>query len=182
MKQFFLLIFIFVAGTRVGAAKESGETVVVVYNSRVKESKDVALHYAQQRKVPEEQVVGFDLPTSETMTRSEYRIQLEKPLLKFLEKKKLFSFRANLEHTGSEENRPKWKLAPTKIRYAVLCYGVPSRIAADKEIVEPEADKLKSELRRNEAAVDTELALLPLNNPKRVLTGPTINPLIATTG
>lgn len=167
------------AGTGLSQVKEAGTAVVVVYNSRMPESKEVARHYAERRKVPASQVIGFDLPTSETMTRAEYRNDLEKPLLKFLEKKDLFSFRADLESSG--EDGLKWKLKDTKIRYAVLCYGVPSRILRDDKLSEPDAEKLKIEVRRNEAAVDSELALLPINNPKRMLAGPVGNHLYGAT-
>lgn len=158
---------------------ETGENVVVVYNSHMPESKAVALHYAERRHVPSKQVVGFDLPKGETMTRSEYRNDLEKPLLKFLESKKLFSFRADLG--AAKKDSVQWKLAESKIRYAVLCYGVPSRILRDNGLTEPEAENMKVELRRNEAAVDSELALIPLNNSKRVLAGPVANAFYGTT-
>lgn len=177
------LIFLSVLATGIGFAqvKETGDAVVVIYNSSVPDSKKVALHYAERRKVPQNQIIGFDLPTGETMTRAEFRTQLEKPLLKFLEGKKLFEFRANLNDKKKEDNGSLWRLTESKIRYAVLCYGVPTRISADQSLSEPDAEKLKVELRRNEAAVDSELALLPLNNPKRMLAGPTVNPAIAAT-
>ena len=50
----------------------------------------------------------------------------------------------------------------SKIRYAVLCYGVPLRILKDPTIKEEVEEQLRPELRRNEAAVDSELACLPL--------------------
>jgi uncharacterized protein (TIGR03790 family) len=178
MKTILLWLAIFVTGIFSAFAKETGDAVVVVYNSRMAESKDVALHYAERRSVPKNHIIGFDLPTSETITRSEYRTLLEKPLLKFLESAKLFSFKADLE---SKDAGIHWKLAPTKIRYAVLCYGVPSRILADGSLSEPGAEKFKKELRRNEAAVDSELALLPLNDPKRLLSGPAANPALGAT-
>ncbi|MEO6035980.1 MAG: TIGR03790 family protein, partial [Verrucomicrobiota bacterium] len=162
-------------------AVEPGSSAVVVYNSRLPESKEVALHYALRRQVPSNQVVGLDLPTSEAMTRSEFRNNLEKPLLKFLEDKAIFVYRASFLKETNKETAIKWQLSAAKIRYAVLCYGVPSRILRDNGLVEPDADKLKVELRRNEAAVDAELALIPLNDPKRLLAGPSVNPYYGTT-
>jgi len=176
MKKFLALCGILAAGTCVSHAKESGDSVVLVYNSRMTESKDVALYYAQRRNVPTNQIVGLELPTGETMTRAEYRTQLEKPLQKFLEGKKLFSFKADLEPKVAGH---KWKLGATKIRYAVLCYGVPSKILEDGSLSEPGSEKLKKELQRNDAAVDSELALLPLNDPKRMLAGAAMNPAAA---
>ena len=69
---------------------EPGGTVVVVYNKRVPESRGVAEHYALRRQVPAGQVIGLDLPVTETMTRTQYREQLQAPLYKLLVEKKLF--------------------------------------------------------------------------------------------
>src|SRR5207249_1584845 len=66
-----------------------GDEVVVVYNTRVPESKGVAEHYAEVRQVPPAQVLGFDLPGIETISRTDYRDRLEKPLAKALRDKKL---------------------------------------------------------------------------------------------
>ena len=48
-----------------------------------------------------------------------------------------------------------------KIRYAVLCYSVPLKILEDGSLKEPGEEKLQEALRRNEAAVDSELCLCP---------------------
>lgn len=162
-------------------AIESGESVVVVYNSQLPESKDVALHYAERRKVPANQVIGFKLPVGEAMSRAEYRNDLEKPLLKFLESKKLFVYGNDTSSTKEKNTALNPKLKKAKIRYALLCFGVPSKILRDNGLVEPEAEKLKAELRRNEAAVDSELALLPFKDARRTFAGPIGNPLYAIT-
>src|SRR6188768_123196 len=106
MKKLLLLFGIFAAGIGFSQTKETGDAVVVVYNSRMPESREVALHYATRRSVPTNQIIGFDLPTTETMTRSEYRSLLEKPLLKFLENKKFFSFKADL---SAKASGVRWK-------------------------------------------------------------------------
>ncbi|HAW02416.1 MAG TPA: hypothetical protein DCX10_11845, partial [Verrucomicrobiales bacterium] len=46
-----------------------GKSAVVVYNNSMPESKEVALHYAKLRKVPEDQVIGFPLDKKETISR-----------------------------------------------------------------------------------------------------------------
>ena len=57
----------------------------------------------------------------------------------------------------------------------MLCYGVPVRIDSDPGLKEKIPDELKPELRRNEAAVDSELALLPCIEQHLPLTGPWMN-------
>lgn len=149
-----------------------GDSVVVVYNSRMPESKDVAEHYAAVREVPTNQVLGFDLTEGETMSRGEYREKLEQPLLKFLEDNKLFVYGPVPPGTTNE-------IAPitAKVRYAVLCYGVPLRIAEDFMLSDPKAEKVRGELRHNGAAVDSELCTLPIKNSIWPLAGPRGNHL-----
>jgi uncharacterized protein (TIGR03790 family) len=163
-------------------AAGDGAQVAVVYNSRVPESKELAAYYAQRREVPTNQVFGFELPTTETMTRAEFRDQLQKPLLKALEKQKLFTFHAEIKPATREKTGDAiLKLTEARIRYLVLCYGVPVKILRDTTLAEDGAEKLREELRRNEAAVDSELALLPFSVQKFPLYGPVQNPVYGVT-
>lgn len=148
---------------------ESGGAVVVVYNKRVPESRGVAEHYAKVRQVPAAQVIGLDLPATETLTRAQFREQLQAPLYKLLVDKKLFVPNPVKPKATGPVPAP---LLEAKIRYAVLCYGVPLKISADPTLVEAGAEKLQAELRRNEAAVDNELALLPVFARKMPVSGP----------
>ena len=54
-------------------ARAGGDEVVVIYNSRMPESKAVAEYYARMRQVPEKQIYGFALTTNEEMSRAEFR-------------------------------------------------------------------------------------------------------------
>jgi len=158
---------------------EDGSSVVVVYNALMPRSRDVAEHYAAKRGVPASQVQGFDITVSEIMTRKEYREQLQEPLLNFLESKGLFVFDNPL--SSGTDAAPVRKLRQSPIRYLVLCYGVPLRIAEDPSLAEPKADQVPEHLRRNGAAVDAELSILPLSYQKVMLTGPLLNPFFGTT-
>ncbi len=68
----------------------------------------------------------------------------------------------------------------SKIRYAVLCRGVPLKIASDPDLREPVNTNLPPAYRRNEAAVDSELAWLPAIEMNLPLTGPMPNPFYST--
>ena len=48
-------------------AADSGASVVVVYNTQMAESKQVADYYAERRHVPASQVFGFKLPVTLTV-------------------------------------------------------------------------------------------------------------------
>lgn len=159
-----------------------GDEVVVVYNTRLAESREVALHYAARREIPTNQIFGFDLPVAETMSRAEFHDQLQKPLLKALEGQRLFVVSADIKPVGRREpGEVRQKLTSAAIRYAVLCYGVPVSIARDLTLVEPGLDKAPEQLRANEAAVDSELALLPAYWRELRLFGPLSNPLLGAT-
>jgi uncharacterized protein (TIGR03790 family) len=157
-------------------AADSGNDVVVVYNTRMPESKGVAEYYAQRRSVPKEQVFGFSMTTNEEISRIEYRDSLQRPLAKALED-------THLWHIGSvivpaTTNKPRhveWRVTQTKIRYLALCYGIPLRIAEAPNIREEGDENVRPELRRNVAAVDSELTLLPMSEMKLPLGGPLRN-------
>ena len=161
---------------------DSGESVVVIYNTRLAESKSIAEHYAARREVPARQIIGFALTTNEVISRAEFRDQLQMPLLKALEDRGLFTLKADTVPAVDEKQPPQIRrLVGAKIRYAVLCYGVPLKIARDSSTVEAGADKQLAGLRRNEAAVDSELALLPIVGHDYPLTGFRRNPLYGAT-
>jgi uncharacterized protein (TIGR03790 family) len=181
-KSLSLLAVLACAGAVSARAANPGDEVVVVYNSRVPESKGIAQHYAQQRQVPAGQIFGFDLPVTEDISRAEFRNSLQRPLAKALSDRKLWRIAASI--APATTNRPshvEWKVVSSSIRYAVLCYGVPLRIAADPDLKEEGMENLRPEMRRNEAAVDSELALLPLIEEKLPLSGPLRNPVYAAT-
>ncbi|MHB8520641.1 MAG: TIGR03790 family protein [Limisphaerales bacterium] len=174
------LLFWF-GGAMILHAAGRGDSAVIIYNRRLPESKEVAEYYVARRQVPTNQVFGFDLPTTETMTRSEFRDELQKPLLAALEKHRLFTFGPETPPASSLSGERARKLDGATIRYAVLCYGVPLIIAGDPTLKEDGMDKLRPEVRRNEAAVDSELALLPQSRQHYPLYGAVQNGLYGTT-
>jgi uncharacterized protein (TIGR03790 family) len=178
MKFFAILIFA-LAPLLVRAG---GDEVVVIYNSREPESKAVAEHYAQLRDVPKNQIFGFALTADEEMSRSEFRDSLQLPLAKKLEAGGLWKL-ADVAYaaTNGQPERTVRKVVASKIRYAVLCCGVPLKIAADPGVHETMAEKMRAELRRNDASVDSELAWLPMAKIEFPLTGPFPNWLYGAT-
>jgi len=162
-------------------AANPGDEVIVIYNTRVPESKQVADYYASKRSVPKNQVFGFALPTEDDISRTEYVDKLEKPLAEKIADQKLWTIRSEIVRNTNGSSRIVWKPAESKIRYAVLCYGVPYRIKPFEALKEKEAASIRTELRRNEACVDTELALLPLIEQHLPITGPAPNHLYGST-
>ena len=163
-------------------AANPGDEVIIVYNTRMPESKGVADYYAARRHVPTSQIFGFALSTNEDMSRIEFRDALQNPLAQKLKKQKLWQIGPTIVHTTTNQpGRVEWKVVESKIRYALLCYGVPLRIDSDPNLKEEGTEKLRPEMRRDEAAVDSELALLPLIEEKLPLAGPLHNPVYTST-
>ena len=164
-------------------AAGAGSEVIVVYNSRVPESKEVAEYYAQRRQVPKEQVFGLELPAGEAMTRKEFLGQLQQPLVKKLEEAGLlvFSPATNRAPDAKAGDVPFRRVVGARIRYAALCYGVPVKILKDAALAEEEVEKLQPEMQRNEAAVDSQLALLPASEQKLPWAGPLRSPFYGAT-
>lgn len=159
-----------------------GEEVVVIYNRALPESEALANYYARKRSVPAAQVLGFKLTTAETISRPDFRDDLQRPLAKKLESLKLWRVGSGeIAGTNGKPIRVERKVVESKIRYAVLCYGVPLRILKDPSHHEPQEETTRPELRRNEAAVDSELALLPSDYSGYPLTGPLTSPWFGTT-
>src|SRR5277367_2987290 len=158
MKKTFINFSVFILSLAPLLVRAGGDEVVVIYNSRVPESKITADYYAKVRQVPQTQIYGFDLTTNEEMSRVEFHDDLQMPLAKKLEEDGLWKLGMTFYHgTGNQPDRAVRKVVASKIRYAVLCYGVPLKIASSTNIYEITPKKWQPELQRNEAAVDSEL-------------------------
>jgi uncharacterized protein (TIGR03790 family) len=160
-------------------AQTTNAGVVVVYNRNDDESKSLADYYAERRNIPPAQVLGFDLPMEETISRANYLSRLETPLLNRLESMRLIAY-------GPATNRSVWgqtnrAIIRANIRYVVLCRGVPARILRDESLTETNAPSQPEFARRNEAAVDSQLALAPLAGHGFPWTGPLPSPFFALT-
>src|ERR1017187_9008441 len=79
-------------------AANPGDEGIIVYNTRVPESKGGADYYAQRRLVPANQIYGFPLSTNEDMSRAEFRDALQKPLAQALKKQKLWQIEPTIIH------------------------------------------------------------------------------------
>ena len=162
--------------------RAGGDEVVVVYNKHVPESKAVAEYYAKMRQVPARQIYGFDLTTNEQMSRDEFRDSLQMPLAQQTGSRQALAIW--LRHQCRDQ-RPagtvEHRVVASKIRYVVLCHGVPLKIAPAPVSHEPGKEIAHPELLRDEAAVDSELAWLPLVEMGVSLAGPLHNWVYGTT-
>ncbi|MGZ8901331.1 MAG: TIGR03790 family protein, partial [Limisphaerales bacterium] len=170
----FLVLLSILLARAAATMAETGDAVVVVYNSSVPASKQVAEHYAAKRAVPTEQILSFALPELETISRDDFEKKLQQPLWNELRARKLLTYgEGHTVHLSTQI----CNVVSAKIRYVVLCYGVPVKIAPDTTRKEPQFEKAQAELRRNEAAVESELIFLPMLDQKFPIAGPLMNAL-----
>lgn len=161
-----------------GRAEEQGRSVFVVYNRTLPESREVAEHYAKKRSVPASQLLGLDLSQAEAVTREQFEQSLQRPLWTELKRRGLLTT-AEPPPPGPAPDRSP--VVAAKIRFLALCYGVPVKITPDTLRKEEIAEQLPPALRRNEAAVDSELAVLPMLDLNLPLAGYINNPVFSTT-
>jgi uncharacterized protein (TIGR03790 family) len=177
----FWLSLLFGADRLAGALPaDNGQSVVVVYNSRLPESKEVAEYYAKKRQVPPRQVHGFNLPLEETISRQDYLSALQEPLYKIFETNHWFTF-GPMPDGAPVHLKNSRKVVDASVRYVVLCYGVPARILRDPKLAEAAESTFMPALRRNEASVDSQLAVLPALDQKPDWVGPLKNPIYGVT-
>jgi uncharacterized protein (TIGR03790 family) len=178
----FLRLAIFLLALAPAAVFAGGDEVIVIYNSRVPESKMVADHYAAMRGVPASQIFSFAVTTNEIITRADFTDFLQKPLADQLEAAGLWQFgEANIAANGAQPAHTENRVIKSKIRYAVLCWGMPLKIAPSSTADELAEKITRTEFRHNEASVDSELAWLPLIKMNVPLTGPLPNLFYGTT-
>ncbi|HMP84419.1 MAG TPA: TIGR03790 family protein, partial [Verrucomicrobiota bacterium] len=184
MKRFYILVVlpVLLAAVSTVRSQAGGDEVVVVYNSANPESKAVAEYYAKRRDVPRDRVWGFDMSKTEEISRPDFRSSIQQALLKKLESSGLWKFgRATVVDTNGQPVVMDDRLIKSDIRYVVLCYGVPLKIREDTTLAPPGMDPTKPDPRRNQAAVDSELSLLPWVYQRQPLSGPLRNPLYTAT-
>src|SRR6266478_5571227 len=182
MKRLLLTLAVLGCAKAISSPANPGDEVIVIYNTRFPESKQVAYYYAQRRGVPANQIFGFEMTEKEDMSRAEFRDTLQKGLVKKLEANKLWHIGSEIIHpTTNQPGRVEWKVLESKVRYAVLCYGVPLRVGDDPNYKPDEPDASRPEMRRTGAAVDSELALLPMMEQNYPLGGPFRNPVAGAT-
>lgn len=143
------------------------DRVVVVYNSQVDASGELARHYAKLREIPEANLVGLPLVEKEEITREYYEAKIRDPLIAAFDKNDWW--RRVTNEKGSQV------VVATKKNILVTIRGVPSRISATEAEKKGDKDSKKEQMfKSTNAAVDSELTLLGhegyqleggLNNP-----------------
>ncbi len=159
----------------VAAFAVGGDEVLVIYNTRVPASRSVAEHYAKKRSVPEENLVGFEMATGGSISRGEYVKSLQDPLREWMESHGFAKWTSEkVPGKGGSPAGTKYTLTSSKVRYLLLCYGVPWYIQQDSSLKES-TNGLPDAIQRNDACLDHEICLLPRLGHYQFI-GMTVNP------
>jgi uncharacterized protein (TIGR03790 family) len=138
------------------------ESVAVLYNSDMPDSKGLAEYYASQREIPVENLIGLPLSKKGKITRKEYQDTLENPLRKHFTDKGWWNLQTSSDGL---------KIATrNKIQVLVCMYGVPYAVNNDGDLALPDGKYPAALTKLNCASVDSELAVLsfhsyPINKP-----------------
>jgi uncharacterized protein (TIGR03790 family) len=140
-------------------AEDLAGHLLVVYNSKDPDSQGLAQYYASQRNIPAERVLAISCPVGEEITRAQFDDEIRSPIVSYLCQK---DWMVRQPQHVQVRNRVLDLLVATRndIWAIVLIRGVPLKIAPDPSDEDSMEDE--PELQTNEAAVDSELALLPV--------------------
>ena len=142
-----------------GPTDDLAQHLLVVYNTNDSDSGKLAQYYATRRQIPAERVLGISCPLTEEITRAQYDDTIRTPIVSYLTQK---DWMARAPRRVRVANRFMDLLVATRneIWAIVLMRGVPLKIAPDPS--DDDSLEYEPELQTNAAAVDNELALLPV--------------------
>ncbi len=148
------------------AAPISPERVVVLYNSAIAESKELAEYYAKAREIPQANLIGLKLPNKDEISRADYDTSLRDPLRQALITQGFWKMGKNAQGFSLPIR--------SKVSTLVCMRGVPFKIKRSP-VTQTSTQQLPAHFAKaTEASVDSELALSgvygiltvgPLNNP-----------------
>jgi uncharacterized protein (TIGR03790 family) len=151
-----LLVFLVLGMAAAFAEDRLASATLVLFNSNDPESAELARYYASKRSIPAAQVIGFDLPAGEEITREVFNRQIADPLRSQLIEKGCWSVRLLPDGTT--------RVFDTRIRFLALMRGFPLKISSDPSIERPPPREgiPPAVSGRNDASVDSELAAMGL--------------------
>ncbi len=139
------------------AVDEIKKHLLVVYNENAPEARELAFTYAAARQLAPSQILSIKCPQEEQITRDVFQSQIRTPIRQHMIDQgwlKLGKARVNFGATVKEvevaTRNDVWSI--------VLIRGIPLKIQNDATIIAPAG--MPTQFQKNEAAVDSELALV----------------------
>lgn len=131
--------------------------VVVLYNSEIPESGELARIYAEARAIPESRIIGLPMPKEADISRDQYEQMIREPLVRYFDKKEWWQRRREADGglLVPVENR---------IRAIAIMHGTPLRIKPTASAADSDEGRERHPVNdRDEASVDSELALFGID-------------------
>ena len=142
-----------------GNPEALAQHLLVVYNTKDPDSKSLAEYYASRREIAPDHVLGIACPTAEEITRKQYEDTVREPIISYIYRQNWMERRSApaLINNGTINLLVAVR---NEVWAMVLMRGVPLRIANDPNLHGSMEET--APLQTNAAAVDSELALLPM--------------------
>lgn len=149
MKVFALFLLLLAAGAMPLGAAIPPESVAILYNSAVPESRKLAEFYRDARGIPAENLIALEMPLAADISRADFESKILLPLRREFEKRSWWQ--RDKDSAGI--------LLPVvnRIRVLVTMRGVPLRIQPTKPA--GAVQQANPMMGHDEAAVDSELAM-----------------------
>ncbi len=128
-------------------AADLASSAVVVFNSADPSSEALAKYYAAKRNIDAERVVGLRCSQAQAISRAEYWNEIARPL------REIFLQKGWWRSQGD-------RVVETRIRFVALVRGMPLKILRQEGGVAPRPGQTEPVASRDEASVDSELAVL----------------------
>jgi uncharacterized protein (TIGR03790 family) len=141
------------------------ESTIVLYNKAVSDSVELAKFYAEKRGIASDHLIGLTCSIEEEISREEYDRTIAAPLREIFKQRRWW--------TLLESNEAPSVVMASAIHFVAVIRGVPLKIRATADYPgdQPSPGPIGS---RNEASLDSELAVLALQS--RQISGQTPNP------
>lgn len=146
-------------------AGDAAQRTVILANAAQPESVELARHYADKRGVPAVNIVALPMPAEESVTWRQFVDEVWQPVQDELVRRGWID--ATQTSLLDPVGRRRVAVQGHRIAYLVVCRGVPLRIHHDPTLLpEKQARAIAANFATNQAAVDSELSLLPQGNPE----------------
>jgi uncharacterized protein (TIGR03790 family) len=142
------------------------EMTVVVFNKSEPNSVTLAQLYAKQRSIPADHLVGLDCSIEDDVSRDDFEANIATPLRNAFKQQHWWTVRADGE--GNE------RVSEMRIRFVAVIRGVPLKIRPSAQSNPGDSGGTGPINSHNEAAVDSELAMLAF--PHHPISGAIPNP------
>src|SRR5205823_8734529 len=139
------------------AEQPLAQSTIVLYNKTVPDSVELAKFYAEQRGIAADHLAGLNCSTEEEISREEYNTTIAGPL------REIFKQRHWWMLSESTDKPPA--ITSSEIHFVAVIKGMPLKIRSTTDYP-GDQPRPGPTGKRNNASVDSELALLGLYSPQ----------------